>query len=197
MDGAGDQLLAGARFAADQHRGVAARHLLDHVEHALERAARADDPVEIVDVVLGVTEVVDLVAEAPVLERLLDLDLHLLDFERLRHVVERADAHRFDGGVHRSERGHQDDHGVGVERLRRAQHVETVGAAHLEVAQHDVERPLVQLLDGGVAVRRLFDVVPGLGEAAGKAAAQRIVIVGDENSTHSSRCLQLRVTSDE
>jgi hypothetical protein len=30
---AGDQLLAGARFAADQHGGVALRDLLDDVEH--------------------------------------------------------------------------------------------------------------------------------------------------------------------
>ena len=33
MNGAGDQLLAGSRFAADQHRRVALRHLLDDGEH--------------------------------------------------------------------------------------------------------------------------------------------------------------------
>ena len=58
------------------------------------------------------------------LERLLDLDLHLLDFERLLHVVEGADLHRLDGGVDRSERGHQDHGGGRMQRARRAQHVE-------------------------------------------------------------------------
>ena len=54
MDRAGDQLLAGSRFAADQHGRVALRNLLDDVEHALQRRARADDSVELVDVLLGV-----------------------------------------------------------------------------------------------------------------------------------------------
>ncbi len=187
VDGAGDQLLAGARFAADQDRRVAARDLLDDVEDALQRAAGADDAVEVVDVALGVPEIVDLVPQAPVLQRLVDLDLHLLDLERLRHVVEGADAHRLDGGVDRAEGGHQDDGGVGVQGLGGAQHVEAVRAAHLEVAQHHVEGALVQLLDGGVAVRGFVDVVTGLGQAAGQAAAQRIVIVGDENATHGCR----------
>ena len=42
------------------------------------------------------------------LDRLVDLDLHLLDLERLLHVVERAGLHRLDGGLDRAERGHQD-----------------------------------------------------------------------------------------
>ena len=74
---------------------------------------------------------------------------------------------------------------VFVQGLGRAQHVEVVRAAHLEVAQHDVEGALVQLLDGGVAVRGLVDVVTGFGQTAGQAAAQRIVVVGDENATHA------------
>ena len=73
-----------------------------------------------------------------------------------------------------------------MQRARRPQHVHAVAAAHLEVAQHDVEVAVVQPLDGGVAVRRLFDFVSGLGQAADQPAAQRVVIVGDENSTHRS-----------
>ena len=55
--------------------------------------------------------------QAPVLDRLLDLELHLLDLERLLHVVEGADLHRLDGGVDRSERRHQDDRGRRMQRL--------------------------------------------------------------------------------
>ena len=124
-------------------------------------------------------------------ERLLDLDLHLLDFERLLHVVEGADLHRLDGGVHRAERRHQDDGRRRMQRARRAQHVHAVAAAHLEVAQHDVEVAVVQPLDGGVAVRRFFDFVPGFRQPAGEPAAQRVVIVGDQNSTHTPSILDL------
>ena len=54
-----------------------------------------------------------------------------------------------------------------------------VAAAHLEVAQHHVEVAVVQPLDRGVAVRRLLDLVTGIGQPADQAAAQRIVIIGD------------------
>ena len=50
---------------------------------------------------------------------------------------------------------------------------------------------LVQLLDGGVAVRRLVDVVAGVGQRADEPAAQRIVIVGYENPTHTARPLSV------
>ena len=146
--------------------------------------ARADDAIEVVDVLLGAAEVLELVLEAPHFERLLDLDLHLLDLERLLHVVEGADLHRLDGGVHRSERRHQDHGRRRMQRARRAQDVHAVAAAHLEVAQHDVEVAVVQPLDGGVAVRGFFDLVSGFGQAPGEPAAERVVIVGDENSSH-------------
>ena len=181
---AGNQLLAGARFAANQHGGVALGHLLDDVQHVLQRRAGPDDLVELVDVVLRAAEVIELVPQALHFQRLLDLDLHLLDLERLLHVVEGAGLHRLDRGVDRAERGHQDHRGGRVHRPRRAQHVHAVAAAHLEVAQHDVEVAVVQTLDRGVAVRRLLDFVPGVGQPADQPAAQRIVIIGNEYAAH-------------
>ena len=153
-------------------------------EHRLQRAARADDAVEVVDVLLRVAQVFDLVLQAAVLDRLLDLELHLLDLERLLHVVERADLHRLDGGVDRSERRHQDHGGRRMQRLRRAQHVHAVAAAHLQIAQDDVVLPLVQLLDGDVAVRRLVDFVMRVRQRADDAAPKRIVIVCYQNPAH-------------
>ena len=135
-------------------------------EHRLQRAARADNAIEVVDVLLGVAQVLDLVAQPPVLDRLGDLELHLLDFERLLHVVEGADFHRLDRRMDRAEGGHQDDRRIGLKRLGRAQHVHPVAAAHLQVAQHDVVLPLVELLDGDVAVRRFIDLVMRVGQRA-------------------------------
>ena len=48
VDRVRDQLLAGARLAADQHGGVGARDLRDLIEHAAHRAAGADQVGEVV-----------------------------------------------------------------------------------------------------------------------------------------------------
>ncbi len=135
--------LPGPRLPADQHRRVALRDLLHDVEHLLKRGARTDDLVEFVDVLLGAAEILELVLQAPHLERFLDLDLHLLDLERLLNVVERADLHRLDGGGHRPERRHQNHGRRRVQRPGGAQHVEAVASAHLEIAQHDIEVAVV------------------------------------------------------
>src|SRR5262249_12294277 len=49
VDGAGDQLLAGARLAGEQHRGVGRRYAAHGVEDGQQRRAAADDLVEVVD----------------------------------------------------------------------------------------------------------------------------------------------------
>ena len=95
-------------------------------EHLVEGRTAADDALEVVGLLLLVAEVVELVAEPLELERLFDLDLHLLDFERLLHVVEGAVLHRLDRGADRAERRHQDDRGRRMQRLGGAQHVEAI-----------------------------------------------------------------------
>ena len=47
MDGAGDQLLAGARLAVDHHRGVGGGDELHLPQRLLDRSAVADDAVRI------------------------------------------------------------------------------------------------------------------------------------------------------
>jgi hypothetical protein len=119
-----------------------------------------------------VAQVFDLVTELAMLDRPLDLQLHLFDFERLLHVVERADLHRLDGGVDGSERGHQDHGGAGLQLLRRAEHVHAVAAAHLQVAEHDVVLPFVELLDGHVSVGCLVDLMMRIRQRADDPAPQ-------------------------
>jgi hypothetical protein len=45
MDGAGDQLLAGTSFAANEDRGISRRDHVDLLEYAPQRRASSDDPV--------------------------------------------------------------------------------------------------------------------------------------------------------
>ena len=66
-----------------------------------------------------------------------------------------------------------------MQRLGRAQHVEPIAAAHLQIAQDDVVLPFVQPFDGDVAVGRLIDLVVRLGQRANDPAPERVVIVGD------------------
>ena len=185
VDGAGDELLAGAGLAAHEHGGVALGDLLHDAEHGRQRAARPDDVVELVDAALRVAQVVDLVLHATELEGLLDLDLHLFDLERLLDVVERAGLHRLDGGGDGAERGHQHDGARRVQRLGGLEHLDAGAAAHAEIAHDDVIGALMQLLDGRVAVRRFVDFVTVLGERLRQRAAQRLVVVGDQNPSHS------------
>ncbi len=49
VDRPGDQLLAGAGLAGDEHRGVGRRHPADLVEHRQQRGGPADDLLEVVD----------------------------------------------------------------------------------------------------------------------------------------------------
>ena len=181
----GDQLLAGAGFTANEHRGVALGDLFDDVEDGLKRRARADDAIEVVDILLGAAQVLQIVLHALDVERLLDLDFHLLDLERLLHVVERADLHRFDGRVHRSKCRHQDHGGRRMHGAGGTEDVHAVAAAHLQVAQDHVEMAIVQALDGGVDVRCFFDVVAGFGQAALQTAPERVVIVRNQYSPHN------------
>ena len=74
----------------------------------------------------------------------------------------------------------------GVQRLRRLEHLETGAATHLQVADDDIEEAFVELLDGGVTVRGLLDVVAGFGHRLGEAPAERVVVVSDQYPSHAS-----------
>ena len=85
MDGSGDEFLARAGLAADQHRGVRRGDAADVVEHRRQRGALADDFLEVVDRV-------DLFLEVKVLG--LEPGLFLLQ----QHAV--GDVHEHGARVH-------------------------------------------------------------------------------------------------
>src|SRR4029434_480067 len=120
----------------------------------------------------------------PHLERLLDLDLHLLDLEGLLNVVERAGLDGLDGGRDGAERSHEDDGGRRMQLLGSLQHLEPGAATHLQVADDDVEEARVELLDCGRAIRRFLDLVPRFGNRLRESAAERVVIVCDQYAAH-------------
>jgi hypothetical protein len=63
--------------------------------------------------------------------------------------------------------------------LRRLENVQAGAPTHLQVTDDDIEESFVELLNGGVTVRRFLDVVRGFGERLREASAKRVVVVGD------------------
>ncbi|MNC90901.1 hypothetical protein D3C83_70570 [compost metagenome] len=72
-----------------------------------------------------------------------------------------------------------------MQRLGRLQHVDAGAAAHLEVADDDVEGAFMQLLDRRIAVRRLFYFVAPFGNRLREPAAKGVVVVSNQNAAHA------------
>ena len=139
MNGARHPLLARSRFSRDQHRAVGAGDLLDQLEDRQHLVAAADDVAELMRGAERALEQHVLLPELPLLERVADLDLQLVDVERLAEVVVRAQPHGFDRGVGRRKRRDHDAENVLVDPLGRAQHVDAAHVRHLDVGDQQVE----------------------------------------------------------
>src|SRR3989344_4811458 len=151
-----DEFLARAGLSAHGHCRVRLGDFPDNAKHFLERAARPDDSGEVVNPALCLAQTINLVLYMAHFKRLQHLDLHLFDFEGLLYEVEGARLHGFYSYRNRPERGHHDYRRGGMECLGSFQHLEAGAAAHLEIAQDDVEEPFMKLLDGYIAIRSFF-----------------------------------------
>ena len=156
----GHELLAGPALARDHHGDVARRDLAYDLEDFLHHRRGADDPLL---VILGVDGRLVLGDRAQVgvgLERVLGQGQHPLGIERLHDIVERAEFHRLDGGLRRSERRHKDDELFRVDRSDVLERLEPAHAGHPDVEKNEVRlRPLLDHGDPLLPVRRLGDQV--------------------------------------
>ena len=138
MDGPGDQLLAGAGLARDQHGGHGLGDALDDGEDLLHLRALADDVCEGEALLERGPQVEVLVLELFPLHRLADDDLQLFDVEGLGDVVDRPRLQRLDRGPRGGVGG---DHHEGNGRAAGLDVPDEVDAGAIgqhEVAQHDV-----------------------------------------------------------
>ena len=109
MDGARDELLAGAALAGDEHARVrprSAQHALPKLRHG---CALADELVEVTGARL---ELARLFLGAQQAERVLEHDEQAVGRQRLLEEVERAEARRPHGGVDGRVPAHHDDRDV-------------------------------------------------------------------------------------
>ena len=128
VDRVRDQLLARARLAAHEHRGVRARHLRDLLVHLAHRTARADEIGQLVALFQLKLEVRVLVEQASTLRLRVAVGLHRLrghrrdDLEKAHELVELAlleqlqlGAERTDGRASVHDRHAHEAHGAPLE----------------------------------------------------------------------------------
>ena len=147
MDGPRHPFLACARLAGDEHGAVGPRDLLDQLEDREHLLAAPDDIGELMAGPERALQQHVLLPELPLLERVADFDLQLVDVERLAEVVVGAQPHRLDGGVGRRERGNHDAEHVLIDALGGAQHVDAAHVGHLDVGDQQVEAAALELVD--------------------------------------------------
>ena len=109
MDGLGDQLLAGAAFAGDQHGGIGVGHAFHDAQDLLQQGAAADDVVEGEAVVERPAQLGVLAVQLSLLDHPVDLVPQLDVVERLLQVVQRALLDGLDRRLDGAEGGQEDD----------------------------------------------------------------------------------------
>ena len=145
VDGARDQLLAGAALAVDRDGDVGRRHHGDALVEVLDPRGAADDDVALARAALVVAIDSLPVAGLAIAQRALDPQAQLGAAERLGDEVERAQPHRLDRDLARIAAGHDDHARVNVPLVHLAQHVDPAHPRHEVVEQHDVEAAAVAL----------------------------------------------------
>jgi len=179
MDGAGDELLADAALALNQHRCVGRRRASDRRHHVLQAGALADHLMADLD---GLLEGSILVAQLPRIERVAQAHEDAFARERLLDEVERPLFGRFDRRADRPV-PRDDDHGQRVVHVAQPlEDLDAVHAGHLHVEQHQIRRLALgqrqAFLSGGGA----DDVVALVLERHLQRVADRRLIVDYEDA---------------
>ena len=180
VDQAGQQLLAGAAFAKDQHRRRELRDLLDQLDDLTGGAARADD--EFAVVLLGDlgTEPHDVPAQVLPLAGVGHERADPFDVKILGDVVIRSVTHRLDGGVELLQDGDDDHLDVGVVLLDDLEDLEAADAGEPDVEQHEVDVLFLHDLQRGFAGRGLQQPVVAP-EDGRQRVAHAFIVIDDED----------------
>ena len=183
VNGLRDQLLAGARLAPDQHRGVGRRRLFDHAVDAADAGAVADDAPEAALLAQLAAQLFHFAQRLLPLDRLLQQDAQPRRIDRLAQVVVGAFLDRLDSGFDGALRGEQDERQVGQLVLQRAQKFEPAHARHHQVGHDD------RGTEGRHFLHRLFSVrgLVGLETPGADKLGQAHTRVAGSSSTMRTR----------
>jgi hypothetical protein len=160
VEGLRDQLLAGTAGAANQHRQIGLRHLLDRLEDAPHGGAGPDQVVEAeVPFDSGAQDPV-LAGETGALEGSHHHETDLVVVERLGDVVVGPQLHRFDRDLLVAVGGDHHHRRLGLALLGGPEHVHSTRAAsQRQIRQYEVVSVPFQSANGLLAVLGLVDLV--------------------------------------
>ncbi len=184
VQGARNQLLAGAGLARDEHGAHVRRKAADQPEHLLHRRAAAHHATELEPLRQVAFQGQHL---APLRRFIADGRQQLpqpLQIERLGEVIEGSELDRFDRAVDRRVAGHEDDLALRADVADRTKDVEARDAGHAQIEQHELSRAMTQLLHGVFAVGRRRDV-ESFGERDGTDQGKNRPVVIDHEQART------------
>ncbi len=124
----------------------------------------------------------DVLGEHPALrDRPLDHQEQVIGFDGLGQKVHRPFAHRGDGVLDASVRGHHDDGQIGVELLRCAKDAESITNRQLEIGQDDDRAGPTKLANGLWLITRLEHGMAVRLEGVPEHGPERVSVFDDEN----------------
>ena len=150
VDGAGEEFLAGPRFADQQHVGIGDRDLADRLLQVGQDFARADDLVEIAATGQLAPQHLVFDVKLPVAVEPIELVGEVLEDHGLDEVIEGPGLEGLDGVLDRGVGGDDQHRRFEVHLLQPSQEREPVAVGKLHVADRDVEIALA----GQLAARR-------------------------------------------
>ena len=179
----GDQFLARAAFALDQHRRPAGRHLRHQVEHAQHRVALAHDVREVVALLERALELQVFFLNAMPRHRGTNVGQQLLVVPRLLNEVLRARADRLHHVLHRAVGRDHDDGQLRQPLLNLRQQLQSALAGHGQIQQHQVVGFRIQHAQALFALRRQTHRVPLQREQHFQRFADPGLIVDNKNGS--------------
>lgn len=143
MDDPREELLAGARFALEQHGGFGVlRYIPNLAEQELHRRTARIDIGERVRAVLVFKRKFDPVAQGEEFDRAIDDRVDTGEVDRLDQEIVGAQPHRFDRIFHCAIGRQHDDQRLGRDRAELPERFDASHAGHLQVQQDEVRRML-------------------------------------------------------
>src|SRR5690349_1691216 len=181
MDGARDELFAGAILTRDEHTSRRLCDALDLIDHCAHGIRTTDNLITRLD---RFAEPRVFFVEIEMLERVSECDENPVRVERLLEDVVRPQLRRLDGSLDRRVATDHHDDRAGVMLLDPPQRLEAVDARHLDVEKDEMRLPLFVFAYPIDGVGDGADLVPLELEQLPERGANPLLVVDDENASH-------------
>ena len=177
---AGDQFLAGAGFAEDQHAGIRRRDFGDPLANALHGRRFADQVARPLGPFEAALQGAEFLRHLALLADARQQRFQRRQFAGLGEIVERPLPQRRHGRVERRFAGEHDGIDVGRKLFGPRDDLNAVEARHVEIDQQAIERMAFERGDGGRAVGADGHFVSHPGQLDAHQLLQRRLVVGEQ-----------------